>query len=72
MMKKKISLLFACTLLVCISCKKDWTCSCTYTLDGTASGSYEINDKSKDDARSMCEATAMSETGDTLVCKIAD
>lgn len=69
---KKISFLFAFISLVCISCKKDWTCSCTYTLDGTASGSYEINDKSKDDARAICEATVISETGDTLVCKIAE
>ncbi len=69
---KKTIFLFAFTSLVCISCKKDWTCSCTYTLDGTAYGNYEINDKSKDDARAMCEAMAISETGDTLVCKIAD
>ena len=38
------------------SCKKDWTCECTY--NGSAPSSTVIKDKTKKDAEAACTGTA--------------
>jgi len=43
--------------IVLPSCKKDYKCTCTYTLGGAAqSTSYEMKNVTKKDAKAACEA----------------
>lgn len=54
-MKKFVLFVAAAATLGLTSCKKDWTCTCTY--DGE-SESYDINGKTKKDAEAQCEGKA--------------
>lgn len=54
-MKKFVLFVAAAATLGLTSCKKDWTCTCTY--DGETS-SYNIDGKTKKDAEAQCEGKA--------------
>ncbi|MCO4813323.1 MAG: hypothetical protein KC454_01340 [Flavobacteriales bacterium] len=45
-------LLLAGAMVLFVSCKKDWTCSCT--LNGSSVGSTTIKDKTKSQAKDEC------------------
>ncbi len=63
---KKIILVGAVALLGLASCKKDYTCECTATVDGySASASTTLN-ATKSDATEACEAG----TAGNVVCEI--
>ena len=58
-MKKLLSLtiIITATVLFSTSCKKDYTCECTYTdvIGAPGTFSFEINDQKKKDATEACE-----------------
>jgi hypothetical protein len=56
-MKKFVLFVAAAATLGLASCKKDWTCECTYTdSDGaTQTTKTDINGKTKKDAEAQCE-----------------
>ena len=54
-MKKFVLFVAAAATLGLTSCKKDWTCTCTY---GSETESYDINGKTKKDAEAQCEGKA--------------
>ena len=63
---KKITLLAAVVIAASFaSCKKNYTCSCTWNDDGTSAGSYTYNNTKKK-AKDACEA---NNTG-IITCKI--
>jgi hypothetical protein len=52
---KKILLVAAIAGLSMVSCKKDYTCTCTATIGGTAQTyTYPLNDVKKKDAKDLC------------------
>jgi hypothetical protein len=53
---KKILLVAAVAALTLPSCKKDYTCTCTYTPSGgtAATYTYEMKDVKKKDAKDAC------------------
>ena len=58
-MKKFVLFVAVAATLGLTSCKKDWTCECSYTYDGeTETESYAINGKTKKDAEAQCEGKA--------------
>jgi hypothetical protein len=71
---KKILLVAAVAGLSLVSCKKDYTCECTTTQNGTvvASSSYTAKLKKKD-AESWCSGNATSTGGGSTItssCKL--
>jgi hypothetical protein len=63
----KKTLLFFGIIAVCsfASCKKDYTCTCTSTVNGTSSGTADIttfNGVSKSAARANCQSTSSTGT----------
>lgn len=51
------------------SCKKDYTCECTFS--GSASGSISETQKmSKKDAKAWCEESSSSANGITVTCAL--
>jgi hypothetical protein len=59
-MKKLVLFVAVVATLGLTSCKKDWTCECSYT-DGdgnTQTTSTAISDKTKKDAEAQCEGKA--------------
>lgn len=44
----------AVVVLALASCKKDWTCECQYYGE---SESYQISNRTKKDAKAMCEGS---------------
>jgi hypothetical protein len=59
-MKKFVLFVAAAATLGLTSCKKDWSCDCTYT-DGngaTQTTKTPINGKTKKDAEAQCEGKA--------------
>lgn len=70
-MKKLIFSLSAVIMLAAVSCKKDYTCDCTYTGGGlTQTASYTIN-ATKSDAETACDANETSVTVGTETFKWA-
>ncbi len=56
-MKKLFVIILASGLIFALSsCKKDYTCECTYTVGGNATTiPYEFTDKKKSDATDACQ-----------------
>lgn len=65
---KKIILLSGLTMLTLSSCKKDWTCACTFSNGG--SSSTTIVDKTKSDAKAECNSGDGSVLGVTIDCEL--
>lgn len=62
-MNKKIIAFAAAGLFLTASCKKDWTCNCTYTdpiTNQSVSVPSEILDSKKKDAEDACDALTAS------------
>ena len=59
-MKKFVLFVAAAATLGLTSCKKDWTCDCSYSdgEGGTVTTSEPINGKTKKDAEALCEGKA--------------
>ena len=52
---KKLLLVAAVAAFTMTSCKKDYTCTCTYTSGGqTQTATYPMNDVKKKDAKDAC------------------
>ena len=52
---KKVLLIAAVAGLSMVSCKKDYTCTCTVTYNGqTETYTYQMKDVKKKDAKSSC------------------
>lgn len=70
---KKIAPIAALALLAVsfTSCKKNYKCTCTYTVSGVSSSvSYDLGKQKKSDAESACSAKATSVGGMTYTCKL--
>lgn len=59
-MKKFVLFVAAAATLGLASCKKDWTCECSYTDSNgtTQTTKTDINGKTKKDAEAQCEGKA--------------
>jgi len=57
-MKKSIFILGVLASVVFVSCKKDYTCTCTYTSAGTTLTSTSTINAKKKDAKEACETLA--------------
>lgn len=58
---KKVLLVAVAGMFVLASCKKDYTCECTTTLDGKSTTTpVEMKDTKKKDAEKACDALALS------------
>jgi hypothetical protein len=66
---KKLMLVAAVVAVGLSSCKKDYTCTCTYTGGVTGSVSTTVT-ATKKDAKSSCESGSSSAGGNTVTCKI--
>ena len=54
---KKVLLIAAVAGLSMVSCKKDYTCTCTYNDgSGTQTVTYQMKDVKKKDAKSTCNS----------------
>lgn len=53
-MKKTIFLTLGLTVILFASCKRDWTCVCTFD-DGSSPNEIYIGSSNKDAAESTCE-----------------
>jgi hypothetical protein len=60
MKMKKILLIAALSGFVMNSCKKDYTCECTATINGSASTSSFTIHETKTKATTLCEGTGSS------------
>ncbi len=76
-MKKKFNFKFVLAslgmLLGLTSCKKDWTCSCTFTYDGTSYTEEKVYPGTKrSDAKKSCDAyqTLLKTEYSDASCKI--
>lgn len=74
---KKITAVVALAFLavtVLPSCKKDYTCECTYTVNGeSVTTSHELGKQSKKDAKDACnkmESSTASIPGASVECKL--
>ncbi len=69
---KKLGLLAAVAVFAfgTVACKKEYTCSCTYS--GTQTGTIEVKTgkMTKKDAKTFCEADNGTEDGITTSCSI--
>lgn len=69
-MKKNVLLVVAIASLALASCKKDYTCECTATGNGsTVTASTTIKDTKKK-AKDACDGKASSSAGVTTSCAI--
>jgi hypothetical protein len=51
------------------SCKKDYTCKCTYTVNGVSSStSVALGKQKKKDAEAACSAKSVTTAGITYAC----
>ncbi|GAB4303006.1 MAG: hypothetical protein Kow0068_25480 [Marinilabiliales bacterium] len=73
-MKKVLGIvLFLGIIAVFTSCKKDWTCECTLTdsaTNTTTTTTYTINDATKSDAQTSCDAYELSAGSVTYACEL--
>lgn len=54
------------------SCKKDYTCVCTTTMDGLPNqvNEFSLGKQSKKDAKSACDGKIISVPGASMTCKL--
>ena len=65
---KKITLLAVVLVAASFaSCKKNYTCDCTWTDDGSSAGSYTSGKIKKKDAKAWCEG---NNTSTYVTCKL--
>lgn len=76
---KKLFLISALALLGFSSCKKDWECECTITIDATSLGGTKstttlttlpINSETKSKAKDICEANGENTTYYQGTCRL--
>lgn len=75
-MKKVMFSVAAVLMLAATSCKKDYTCKCTSSLNGVAVGTSQTTiHATKSDAKDACSATASSSSAGytaTTTCELVD
>lgn len=64
-MKKVLLVCFACSMLAMVSCKKEYTCECTY--NGTTT-THKLPEAKKSDAKFYCDLMMEGET--TVICEL--
>jgi hypothetical protein len=67
---KKILLIAAVGCFVMTSCKKDYTCECTFSGNGISGSTSATIHETKSKATTACEAGSSSLGGTTTTCKI--
>lgn len=69
---KKIAPIALVALFALTSCKKKWTCECTFTTNGvsTTLSAKDTEKRTKKDAKKLCEEANGTFAGTTTECKL--
>lgn len=67
---KKVLLIAAVAGLAMVSCKKDYTCECTYSGGGVSGTTTTTIKDTKKKATDACEKLSVSAGGTSTTCKI--
>jgi len=69
---KKLVIIAAAGFFALASCKKEYTCECTSSYNGTSSTSSSTATGTKKNVKKACEANTMNVGNTAIVCHLKD